>query len=183
MVGGLVVWIMKLTMVLNSPACIFIYRIHIANIDVCSDSDGAPQLEASSAVQRPTDLNEGEVWVEYHPASEKPPKILFSAERPVPAPTTVLPSKPSDESVPPWHPFKSRADFEQAELFLRFDVGDAQINAQLKQMVTDCPLGHSVTIRSAKEFHSILARIPDLEVMPEASLSCSILDVVVLIEM
>jgi hypothetical protein len=122
-------------------------------------------------VNRPIDLGDGEVWVEYHPASGKPPELLSSMDIRTPA-TTALPSKPFDEEVPPWYPFKSRADFEQAELFLRFDVSDPHIDAQLKLMVTDCPLGHSVTMTSAKEFHAILAQIPVLESMPEVRFSC-----------
>src|ERR1700683_1982181 len=128
------------------------------NIDLCLGSNDAPRLSASNPVQRPSNLNDGEVWVEYHPASGRLPEILFLADRPAPTSTTALPSKPFDESGPPWYPFKLRADFEQAELFLRFDVSNSQIDAQLKLMVTDCPLGHSVTMKSAKEFHVILAR-------------------------
>ena len=104
--------------------------------------------------------------MEYHPASGKPPELLSSMDIRIPA-TTTLPSKPFDEKVPPWYPFKLWADFEQAELFLRFDISDPHIDAQLKLMVTDCPLGHSVTMTSAKEFHAILAQIPVLESMPE----------------
>jgi hypothetical protein len=75
------------------------------------------------------------------------------------------------------------ADFERAELFLCFDVSDAQINSQLKLMVTNCPLGHSVTMKSAKEFHATFARIPDLEVMPEVCSFSTIHGLVVLITM
>jgi len=132
-------------------------------------------LAAPSTVIRPTDLEEGDVWVEYHPASGKLPEILSSPDIKVPASTTALPSKPFDENVPPWYPFKSRADFEQAELFIRFDVSDPHIDAQLKLMVMDGPLGHSVTMSSAKNFHATLAQIPDLEIMPEVSLSCIIM--------
>jgi hypothetical protein len=84
----------------------------------------------------------------------------------------VLSPTPFHENTPPWHPFPSRADFEQAELFLRFDVSDPQIDAQLK---LNCPLGHSVTMESAREFHRILAQIPDIELIPEVRVKHSLL--------
>ena len=129
------------------------------------------QGTAQSPVIQPTELNKGEVWVEYHPALGKHPEILCPMDTTPLGPLASLPADPFDNGLPPWYPFKSRADFEQAELFLRFDVSDPQIDAQLKLMVTDCPLGHNVTLRSAKEFHAMLAQIPALESMPNVSLS------------
>lgn len=67
-------------------------------------------------------------------------------------------------SLPPWHPFPCRADFEQAELFLRFDVSDPQIDAQLKLIRS---FSRGVTMESAKDFHKILERVPGLEISPE----------------
>jgi hypothetical protein len=130
------------------------------------------RLATPSTAIRPTNLSEGEVWVEYHPASGKLPEIQCSMDMAPPASATALPSEPFDEKVPAWHPFKSRANFEQAELFLRFDVSDPHIDAQLKLMATDCPLGHGVTMSSAKELHATLAQIPVLESIPDVSLSC-----------
>jgi hypothetical protein len=135
-----------------------------------SDFGDMHQTAALGPVVQPTELNEGEVWVEYHPASGKRPEILRPMDTLPHGPPTSLPAELSDDRLPPWYPFKSRADFEQAELFLRFDVSDPQIDAQLKLMVTDCPLGHSVTLQSAKEFHATLAQIPTLESMPDVSL-------------
>lgn len=118
---------------------------------------------------QPTQLNEGEVWVKYHPASGKSPKILNSEHNPI-LPPTPLPPVVFDQRSPPWHPFKCRADFEQAEIFLRFNVSDTQINAQLKLNDT---FGHAdgVTMKSAKEFHRILEQVPALEMSPEVSCS------------
>ena len=132
-----------------------------------SDFRDMHQAAAQDPVVQPTELNEGEVWVEYHPASGKRPEILYPMDT---LPHGPLPAEPFDDRLPPWYPFKSRADFEQAELFLRFDVSDSHIDAQLKLMVTDCPLGHSVTLQSANEFHATLAQIPALESLPDVSL-------------
>jgi hypothetical protein len=136
-----------------------------------SDFGDVHQAAAASPVVQPTKLNEGEVWVEYHPASGKHPEILCPMDTTPLGPS--LPVEPFDHRTPPWYPFKSRSDFEQAELFLRFDVSDPHIDAQLKLMVTDCPLGHNVTLRSAKEFHAMLAQVPALEGMPDVSLWCT----------
>jgi hypothetical protein len=114
----------------------------------------------------PAELNEGEVWVRYHPASGKLPEILNSIENPILAPKITVPETLFNRSPPPWHPFSCRADFEQAELFVRFDVSDPQINAQLK-LVTS--VGSGITIKSAKELHKILAQIPTSEILPEVN--------------
>jgi len=118
-------------------------------------SDPPKEPEAMSGVEytgKPSDHDEGEVWIEYHPASAVTlPTVLF------------------DEHIPPWHPFCSRADFEQAELFLRADCTDSFIDAQLKLIHAGSPLGHSITLKSAKEMHKILAQIPTIEDLPDVS--------------
>ena len=113
-------------------------------------------------IDRPTQLDEGEVWVEYHPASVRHPEIL----RPEQAAPIASISPPHDMGVPPWHPFRTRADFEQAELFLRYDCTDSYINGQLKLIHSGSPLGHSITLKSAKEMHTTLAQIPRIENLP-----------------
>jgi len=109
--------------------------------------------------------------VEYYPASGKPPELLSLMDVQIPATTMALLSEPFDKKVLSWYPFKLQVDFEQAELFLCFDVSDLHTDVQLKLIVADCPLSHSVTMRSAKEFHTILSKIPELESMPEVSFS------------
>lgn len=121
---------------------------------------------------QPVRLNEGEVWVKYHPASGKSPKILNSVDNPILPPRIPLPAMSFDKTLPAWHPFSCRADFEQAELFLCFDVSDPQINAQLKLIRS---FSHGITMRSAKDFHRILEQIPELEISPEVE--CSHVDI------
>lgn len=118
----------------------------------------------------PAELNEGEVWVKYHPASGKPPEILNSNDNPILAPKITVPETLFNQSPPPWHPFSCHADFEQAELFVWFNVSNPQINAQLKLMTS---VGHGITIKSAKELHKILAQIPTSEVLPEVNFHLS----------
>ena len=117
---------------------------------------------------KPSDHDEGEVWIEYHPASGKRPEILQIEQIYQPSAVT-LPTVLFDEHIPPWHPFCSRADFEQAELFLRADCTDSFIDAQLKLIHAGSPLGHSITLKSAKEMHKILAQIPTIEDLPDVS--------------
>jgi hypothetical protein len=128
-----------------------------------NDSSITPQQELPGPANRPTHLNEGEIWVEYHPASGKHPEIL----RPQCAVMHIVPpAMPYDPGMPPWHPFRTRADFEQVELFLRHDCTDPYINDQLKLIHSSSPLGHSITLKSAKDIHSILAQIPCIEDIP-----------------
>lgn len=134
---------------------------------MCSDSESDDTSNGETGHPlRPTDLDEGEVWIEYHPASGKLPEKLSAADKPV---AVALPRLPFNTNVPPWHPFASRADFEQAEIFLRFDASDTHIDSQLKHMSSVCPLGHSVTLKSARELHDLLARVPNFEVIGEVS--------------
>ena len=128
-----------------------------------NDSPTNPHQELSGPTNRPTHLDEGEIWVEYHPASGKHPEIL----RPQCAVQHIVPpAMPYDLAIPPWHPFRTRADFEQAELFLRHDCTDPYINDQLKLIRSSSPLDHSITLESAKDIHTILAQIPGIEDVP-----------------
>ena len=111
---------------------------------------------------RPSQLEEGEIWVEYHPASGKRPEI----SRPQDVVRCVAPVMPYDATTPPWHPFRTRADFEQAELFLRYDCTDSYINGQLKLIHSSSPLGHNITLESSKDMHATLAQIPHIEHLP-----------------
>ena len=68
--------------------------------------------------------------------------------------------------MPPWHPFCTRLDFEQAELFLRTNASNPYIDSQLKLIHAGAPSGHGITLKSAREFHTILRLIPDIELLP-----------------
>ena len=68
--------------------------------------------------------------------------------------------------MPPWHPFRTRLDFEQAELFLCTNASNPYIDSQLKLIHAGAPSGHGITLKSAREFHTILRSIPDIELLP-----------------
>jgi hypothetical protein len=82
-----------------------------------------------------------------------------------------------DPALPPWHPFCTRADFEQAELFLRYDCTDSYINGQLTLIHSGSPLIHSITLTSAKEMHAILAQVLHIEDLPGVCILYDILSV------
>jgi hypothetical protein len=144
----------------------FVYDYPIAGSDLEKDTEHMSCLEYTD---KPSALDKGEVWVEYHPASGKCPEILRAEQ--MSRPSVTLPTVPFDEQVSPWHPFRSRADFEQAELFLRGDCTDSFIDAQLKLIHAGSPLGHSITLQSAKEMHQILTQIPTIEDLPDVRVS------------
>jgi hypothetical protein len=127
-------------------------------------------MSTLSAITKPECLGDGEIWVEYHPASGKAPEILRPGDQ-HPLPVT-LPSHPFNENLPPWHPFRTRLDFEQAELFLRSNASNPYIDAQLKLIHTASASGfnHGITLKSAKGLRAILHSIPEIELLPEVRL-------------
>ena len=125
-------------------------------------------ISAPSIATQPEHLGDGEIWVEYHPASGKAPEI-FRPEDHQPPPVA-LPSHPFDKNMPPWHPFRTRLDFEQAELFLRTNASNPYIDSQLKLIHAGSPSDHGITLKSAKELHTILHLITDIELLPEVRL-------------
>jgi len=62
---------------------------------------------------------------------------------------------PLDGSRPPHFPFKTLADFEQTELFVKRDHTDPQIDEQLKLWKRHAP-GSAVTLKNAREMHRCL---------------------------
>ena len=119
---------------------------------------------APNSPNRPESLGDGEVWVEYHPASGKKPEILRPDHSSKPSIAPVLTRHDTD--LHPWHPFRSRADFEQAELFLRYNCTDSFIDSQLKMIHSGSSQSHSITLTSAKQMHNILAQVPQIEELP-----------------
>jgi len=62
---------------------------------------------------------------------------------------------PLDDSRPPYFPFKTLADFEQTELFIKRDHTDSQIDEQLDLWRRHAP-GAGVTLKNAREMHRSL---------------------------
>lgn len=100
--------------------------------------------------------------MEFHPASGKPPEICDFTHEDLSFPVT--PTHLLSEGPPAWYPFASRTDFEQAEIFVRFDATDAHINAQLRLM------NSTIGLNSATEVHNLLAEIPALESIEQVNL-------------
>ena len=146
-----------------SQTLIWIYWYRLKLASTTSNLQTAP-VSSPTAVSKPESLNNREVWVEYHPASGKPPQVI----RPGKGLTTsvTLPSPPFDKNMPLWHPFHTCLDFEQAELFLRVDASNSYIDAQLKLIHSGSGVAHGITLKSAKELHSILHSVLDIEVLP-----------------
>jgi hypothetical protein len=103
-------------------------------------------------------LELGETLVVFHPHARMPPLVLptrelatFSSTNPE-GPEGSL---PLDDSRPPYHPFKTLADFEQAELFVRRDHPDSQIDDQLDLWRRHAP-NVGVTLKNAREMHQYL---------------------------
>jgi hypothetical protein len=116
----------------------------------CPGAGHTAYEELLGAANLPSQLDEGEIWIEYHPASGKHPEI----SRPQGVVQCVVPPvMPYDTTTPPWHPFRTRADCEQAELFLRYDCTDSYINGQVKLIHSSSPLRHNITLEFAKEMH------------------------------
>lgn len=95
-------------------------------------------------------LQPGQTLIIYHPFAEHPPEIVNTAN--------LTWTREFDLSPPleePWAPFKTRADFEQAELFLRYNCADSMINNQLQLNQRASPSVH--TVKNAHEMHKILA--------------------------
>jgi hypothetical protein len=123
-----------------------------------------PHCFIPSSPNQPASLEYGEVWVEYHPSSGKKPEILHPDHSSQPPTAPVLDLHNTD--LHPWHPFHSWADFEQAELFLRYNCTDSFIDSQLKIIHSGSPHSHSVTLKSAKQMHNILAEVPRIKELP-----------------
>lgn len=131
------------------------------------DGEASATDSSSSETDRPPSLEEGEIWVEYHPLSGKTPEILRpgqSDHSPV-----ALPSNAPDPRTPPWYPFRTRWDFEQAELFIRFGCTDSYMDNQLKLIKSGATSGHQITLSSSRVVHETLARIPVINQLPRVS--------------
>jgi hypothetical protein len=92
----------------------------------------------------------GQTLIVYHPFAGHPPEIVNTANLTWTREFDLPP--PSEE---PWAPFKTRADFEQAELFLHHNCTDSMINDQLQLNQRSSPTTH--TMKNAHQMHKILA--------------------------
>ena len=95
-------------------------------------------------------LQSGQTLIIYHPFAEHAPEIIDTVNL-----ASTREPHDSPPSQDPWAPFKTHADFEQAELFLHHNCTDPMINDQL-QLNQSVPSG-AQTMKNAREMHKILA--------------------------
>lgn len=128
-----------------------------------SDGEGLRELgsPAEDVAQDPTSwpLGLGDTLVVYHPHAERPPQVIPTREL-----TTVFSGSPDDREDqlplddsgrPPYFPFKTLTDFEQAELFVKRDCTDSHINDQLA-LRRRHPRDTGITLKNAREMHQYL---------------------------
>jgi len=100
----------------------------------------------------------GETLVMYHPHSQCPMWIVPTTELHGPGgPGECDVRRDSDVAAPGtncYAPFPTRADFEQAELFVNNNCSDKYINAQLN---LGCMNGMSLEVRTSRMMHRLLA--------------------------
>lgn len=101
----------------------------------------------------------GETLVVYHPHASILPRVVstkeLAAARRSPEGLEDRPPSGSDPQ-PPYFPFKSLADFEQTELFVRRDHTDGEIDDQLNLWQRHAAQGTGVTLKNAREMHRCL---------------------------
>lgn len=127
------------------------------------ESDSEESEDSDQLPQRPTSLRPDQVWVEYHPAARKRPEIICSGTpyfSPSPPPA-IAPA-----TLTAWHPFRTREDFEQAEIFVRFEASNPQMDDQLNLIRRSAISGSTITLKNAREVHETLARVPLASAMP-----------------
>lgn len=121
------------------------------------EQDEAPTTQDGVPDPMVWPLELGETLVVHHPHSGRPPEVIPTRELNTfrGTPTALKDSIPSGDSRPPYFPFKTLADFEQTELFVKRDQTDPHINEQLDLWKRHGP-GAGVTLKNAREMHKCL---------------------------
>lgn len=118
---------------------------------------GAPhdRLGIGTAPDYNGPLQPGQTLIIYHQFAQHPPEIIDTANLMSMREPDFYP--PSEE---PYAPFKTRTDFEQAEIFIRHNCTNTMINDQLRlnQKVYSAGEPGVQTMKNAREMHNILAR-------------------------
>lgn len=89
-----------------------------------SGSSAGDSTDLEALIKTPLQL--GQTLIVYHPHVQHPPEIVDTATL-----SLTREPEPSHFSTSPWVPFKSRDDFEQTELFIKYNCNDKLINDQL----------------------------------------------------
>ena len=100
-------------------------------------------------------LQLGQTLIVYHPFAQHPPEIVDTANLMFTREPDLCP--PSEE---PHAPFETRADFEQAEVFIHHNCTNTMINDQLRLNQTLSQAGGAgvQTMKNAREMHATLAQ-------------------------
>ena len=113
--------------------------------------DPIPELP-SIGVERSFAPKPGETLVMYHPHSQRPMRVAPTADPHGPTERTHRHDiRKSEDS---YAPFPSRADFEQAEIFINDGCSDEHIDKQLKFQRENGP---HLKVKTAREMHRLLA--------------------------
>ncbi|CAE6458271.1 unnamed protein product [Rhizoctonia solani] len=120
----------------------------IADFNLVEDNDDAPQyIEQDLDENGIPPLKEGQKWIKRHPASKQPSGFLISdihGDQPTNWATHFDP-------LPPYFPFRSLDDFQQAEIFSDFGDTDKKINRQLGLASSN------ISLKNSKDYHETLA--------------------------
>lgn len=139
---------------------------HTNNDPLLGDAKSHDNLEA--LIQTPLQL--GQTLIIYHPHAQHPPEIIDSA-----ALSLTREPQPLSLPTPPWAPFTSRNDFEQAELFIKHNCTNGLINDQLqlnqKQESHHHHSGGHHMMKNARDLHKILKEAEsNLDMSPVCSI-------------
>ena len=99
-------------------------------------------------------LQPGQTLIVYHPFAQHPSEIINTMDLMSTREPDFYP--PSEE---PYAPFKTRADFEQAEIFIHHNCTNTLINDQLRlnNRAPNAGGPGAQTMKNAREMHKILA--------------------------
>jgi hypothetical protein len=137
-----------------SSSLVFLSSLYSNRIDPSQPNIWSTQSVARDPVTWPLEL--GETLVVYHPHARLPPRVFPTTEL---AAFSRCPGNTEslrlNDPRPPYFPFKSLADFEQTEIFVKRDHTDSEINDQLS--LWGCHAnGEGVTLKNAREMHRCL---------------------------
>lgn len=112
-------------------------------------------------------LHPGQTLIVYHPFAQHSPEVVDTAKLMMTREPDLPP--PSEE---PYAPFKTRADFEQAKIFIRHNCTNTMINDQLRlnQMASEDGESGIQTMKNAREMHKILAEAGEYQDTSSVSL-------------
>ena len=97
-------------------------------------------------------LQPGETLIVYHPHSQYPMRIVPTTELYNPSGNTIQHDIKTKRAS--YAPFPTRADFEQAEIFIINNCSDKFMNTQLKFTRNN---GMCLRVKNARQMHKLLA--------------------------